>query len=63
VTPEGKQRKTLRGLATSAPWLQPVLLESVWGLDLVIPGSLGAARACAWYSPTRREGMLGLRLG
>lgn len=63
VTPEGERRSTLKGLATGAPWIQPVVLETVWGLDMIIPGSQGAARACAWFSPTRREGMLGLRLG
>ena len=55
-------RPTLRGLAAGAPWLQPVLLETVWGLDMVLPGTQGTARACAWFSPVRQEAMVELRL-
>lgn len=54
--------KSLRNRVTNAPWVQPVVLETAWGLDLTVPGSRGAARACAWFSPARREGMVELRL-
>ena len=37
-------------------------LESVYGLDCIVPGSGGAARACAWWSPARKEGLVELRL-
>ena len=59
---ESNGQRTLRSIAAGAPWLQPVMLETVWGLDLVLPKTQGSARACAWFSPTRREGMLELRL-
>lgn len=42
--------------------MRPQLLDSAVALDLVLPGSEGAARLVAWYSPQRREGMLELRL-
>lgn len=62
VKTEDKQLRTFKSFVRDAPWIQPVVLETVWGVDLTIPGSRGAARACAWFSPTRREGMVELRL-
>ena len=62
VQNEGSGAKSFKNRIANAPWLQPVVLETAWGLDLTIPGSKGTARACAWFSPTRKEGMLELRL-
>jgi hypothetical protein len=42
--------------------MRPSLVESAYGVDVVVPGSSGAARIVAWWSPGRREGMLELRL-
>ena len=37
-------------------------LETVYGLDMTVPGSSGAARFVVWYAPTRKEGMGEVRL-
>ena len=37
-------------------------LETVYGVDVTIPGSSGGARFVVWYSPSRKEGMGELRL-
>lgn len=42
--------------------LRATKLESVFGLDCVVPNSQGAARIAAWWSPLRREAMMELRL-
>lgn len=42
--------------------MRPALVDSTYGVDLVVPGSKGAARLVAWYAPMRKEGMLELRL-
>ena len=42
--------------------MRPSLVESAYGVDVVVPGSSGAARVVAWWSPGRKEGMLELRL-
>ncbi|GLC48396.1 hypothetical protein PLESTB_000092700 [Pleodorina starrii] len=42
--------------------MRPQLLEAVYALDLAVPGSRGAARLVAWYTPQRREGMVELRM-
>ncbi|KAG2446766.1 hypothetical protein HYH02_008327 [Chlamydomonas schloesseri] len=51
-----------RGVAGHVAGMRPQLLESVYALDLALPGSHGAARLVAWWAPRRREGMLELRL-
>lgn len=42
--------------------LRATQLESIFGLDCVVPNSQGAARMAAWWSPSRKEAMLELRL-
>ncbi len=42
--------------------LRATKLESVFGLDFLVPNSQGAARIAAWWSPLRREAMMELRL-
>jgi hypothetical protein len=56
------QRSTLRGLAQTALSVRPCLLETVWGLDSVLPGTGGGARVAVWWAPKRREAMAELRL-
>lgn len=48
-------------LDPSAPREWPYMQELVYGLDYCLE-SLGAAKVCVWYSPTRREGMAELRI-
>lgn len=55
-------REAIRGLATHVKHMRPELVENVYALDLVVPGSKGLARVVAWYSPMRREGTLEFRL-
>lgn len=56
------ERSTLKGLAQTALSVRPSLLEAVYGADVVLPGTEGAARMVVWYSPKRREAMAELRL-
>lgn len=42
--------------------LRATQLESIFGLDCVVPNSQGAARIAAWWSPSRKEAMMELRL-
>lgn len=56
------ERSTLKGLAQTALSIRPSLLETMYGADVVVPGSKGAARVSMWWSPKRREGMMELRL-
>lgn len=56
------QRSTLRGIAQTAVSVRPCLLETVWGLDSVLPGTGGGARVALWYAPKRKEAMAELRL-
>eukprot|EP00898_Chlorokybus_atmophyticus_P002157 jgi/Chlat1/2942/Chrsp2S04685 len=41
---------------------QPRLVELGYSVESIVPGSKGAMRVVAWYSPLRREGMIELRL-
>jgi len=54
--------QTLEVLAAAVRGLRATPLEAVYGLDLTLPGSGGAARAVAWWSPARREAQVELRL-
>lgn len=56
------ERSTVKGLAQTALSVRPSLLEAVYGADVVVPGTEGAARVAMWWSPKRREGMVELRL-
>jgi len=56
------ERRTLKGIAQTALSVRPSLLESIYGADMVIPGTGGGARVAIWWSPKRREGMAELRL-
>jgi len=56
------ERNTLKGVAQTALSVRPSLLEAVYGADMVLPGTEGAARVAVWWSPKRREGMAELRL-
>ena len=49
-------------LADALRGMRATPLEAVYGLDLALPGSGGAARAAAWWSPARREAQVELRL-
>jgi len=54
--------RTLKGIAQTALSIRPSLLESMFGGDIIIPGTEGAARVSCFWSPKRREGMVELRL-
>ncbi|KAL4452107.1 hypothetical protein ABPG75_007769 [Micractinium tetrahymenae] len=56
------ERSTLKGVLQTALSVRPSLLEAVYGLDCVLPGTEGAARLAIWVSPKRREVMAELRL-
>lgn len=56
------ERSTLKGIAQTALSIRPSLLETMYGADVIVPGSKGAARVAMWWSPKRREGMMELRL-
>ncbi|KAK9843446.1 hypothetical protein WJX81_003011 [Elliptochloris bilobata] len=56
------QWQTLEVLADAVRGMRATPLEAVYGLDLALPGSGGAARAAAWWSPARREAQIELRL-
>jgi hypothetical protein len=56
------QRSTLRGLAQTALSVRPCLLETVWGMDSVLPGTGGGVRVAVWWAPKRKEAMAELRL-
>ena len=52
----------LRGLPRHVASTRASLMDSVYGLDVALPGASGLARLVAWYSPGRREGMVEVRL-
>ena len=56
------ERRTVKGVLQTALSVRPGLVEAVWGVDAVLPGTEGAARLALWWSPKRREGMAELRL-
>jgi hypothetical protein len=56
------ERSTLKGIAQTALSVRPSLLESVYGGDILIPGTEGVARLALWWAPKRKEGMIELRL-
>lgn len=56
------ERSTLKGVLQTALSVRPSLLEAVYGLDCVLPGTEGAVRLALWVSPKRREAMAELRL-
>ncbi|KAI8475001.1 MAG: hypothetical protein J3K34DRAFT_456450 [Monoraphidium minutum] len=49
-------------LARHVGCMRGSLLDAAYGLDVVVPGSGGAVRGVAWWSPRRGEGGLELRL-
>lgn len=53
---------TWSSVAKALTSVRPTMLETVYGLDCVVPGSEGAARVAVWYSPQRREAMAEMRL-
>ena len=55
-------RASLGALWEAGKGVRAKSLERVFGLDCIIPGSEGAARAVVWVSPQRREAMAELRL-
>lgn len=55
-------RTSLTSLLEAGKNMQAKVLEHVIGLDYIIPGTLGAARATVWVSPQRREAMAEIRL-
>ncbi|CAK0784857.1 hypothetical protein CVIRNUC_008062 [Coccomyxa viridis] len=62
VPPEEAGRATLEGAWQAIRTLRATQLESIFGLDCVVPNSQGAARIAAWWSPSRKEAMMELRL-
>jgi hypothetical protein len=42
--------------------ISPVLVDSAYGVDVVVPGAGGLVRLVGWFSPGRKEGGLELRL-
>ncbi|KAK9808249.1 hypothetical protein WJX73_003474 [Symbiochloris irregularis] len=61
-TRDARGRITTSALAASARSLRPSLLEVRWGVDCVVLKTGGAVRACAWWSPLRRQGTIEARL-
>eukprot|EP00884_Botryococcus_braunii_P003685 jgi/Botrbrau1/13317/Bobra.0315s0015.1 len=61
-TTDGTAAGLAQSVVDSARSLRPSLLETVYGIDIVLPGSEGLARAALWYSPARREAMAEIRL-
>lgn len=62
-TPQNQgERSTLKGIAQTAMSMRPCLLESMFGGDVLLPGTEGAARLAIWWAPKRKEGMIELRL-
>lgn len=55
-------RSTLKGIAQTALSVRPSLLESMFGGDILIPGTEGTARIGVWWAPKRKEAMVELRL-
>ncbi|KAL3142995.1 hypothetical protein ABBQ38_003276 [Trebouxia sp. C0009 RCD-2024] len=58
--PDGK--RTWHNIREAAGQTRPTLLETVYGLDVIIPGTGGTARAALWYSPVRKEAMAEIKL-
>lgn len=56
------ERSTVKGVLQTVLSMRPSLLETVYGFDVVLPGTEGAARLAVWCSPKRRECMAELRL-
>lgn len=56
------ESRTLKGIAQTALSIRPSLLESMFGGDVLVPGTEGAARISCFWNPKRREGMVELRL-
>ncbi len=54
--------RTLKGIAQTALSIRPCLLESVFGGDILIPGTEGAARISCFWASRKKEGMIELRL-
>ncbi|KAK9806896.1 hypothetical protein WJX72_006721 [[Myrmecia] bisecta] len=55
-------RRTWGAIINAVAAVRPSLLETVYGLDYIIPNTQGAARLAVWYAPMRKEAMLGMRL-
>lgn len=53
---------TWSNVAKALTSVRPTMLETVYGVDCILPGSEGAARIGMWYSPQRREAMAEMRL-
>lgn len=62
VPRDQRERSTIMGITRTALSLRPSMLEAVYGADMILPGTEGAARLVVWWSPKRREAMAELRL-
>lgn len=49
-------------LARHVGGMRPTLLDTAYGIDVVVPGSGGLVRGIVWFSPRRGEGMVEVRL-
>ncbi|DBA99922.1 TPA: hypothetical protein ACH3X1_013804 [Trebouxia sp. C0004] len=58
--PDGK--RSWHNILEAAGNTRPTLLETVYGLDVIIPGTSGIARGAVWYSPMRKEAMAEIKL-
>lgn len=58
--PDGK--RSWHNILEAAGKTRPTLLETVYGLDVIIPGTSGIARGAVWYSPMRKEAMAEIKL-
>jgi hypothetical protein len=58
----GPQYGRLSGTVRQITSLRPSLFEASYGLDVCLPMLSGLARLALWYSPTKKEGLLELRL-
>lgn len=58
--PDGK--RSWHNILEAAGKTRPTLLETVYGLEIIIPGTSGIARGAVWYSPMRKEAMAEIKL-
>lgn len=58
----GSSFRGMGGILDHLKCTQPSLKDVQYGIDFAVPGSYGAVRAGAWYTPSRKEGMMELRI-
>ena len=57
-----RARQGAEDLSRHLVGMRPSLASVTYGLDVGVPGTAGLARLAAWYSPSRKEGMVEIKL-